>query len=700
MTSERDSKSTITKAWEYYQAGRDYNMRLTPNQYDLCNTNIEFMAGNQWLHLPKTAAMASLPKPVFNIIKRVTNVQIASLMSGGISVSLEPLSYYDGSSAEDPDSNACAFAQAEINNLFDKFKLEYRAREALFDGAQTGDYCAHFYFDPTALPYGGRLGSHVKGELRMELVDGINVMFGNPNSRDVQSQPYILLIGRDTCDNLNEEMRCHHKGEILEEIRPDNDTENQSAIGGKTEINTSLGHGKATYAYLYTKASKKVAMKDRNGNPVMEVVTDKNGEPVYEKDKEGKPILDSFGMPVAKLRQRYEYKTTVRVSKCTRHHEIFMDIDTEMTMYPIAWGNWEKQKNQYHGRALVTGIIQNQIFINNFFALVMRHMQLQAFPKRLYNADLISRFSNEIGENIGVRNLQPGQPINQVATTLQGMDLSNQILYVIDKAIEYTKDCLGSTDAQMGTSSMDNTSALMLLDTNSRTPLENIKAGLYEWVEDIVAIVLDMMATYYGKRPIVRERTFEEPVIDPATGVPMMDQYSGQMQMKSVTRRVIEEYDFAELKHLYFSSKVDVGSGNVYSLAAQLQTLDGLRREGVIEIVDYLERIPDSILPRRQELIQKLKTAAAQMHGGVPAGQALPMEGAGGATNSQMHSVLQQINPDKMAKQRGAGFGAPTAQEAIDALPINVKEQFDALPARAKGEVAKIAASRIDKGSK
>ena len=41
----------MTTAWQRYEQGRDYNSRLSPNQYDLVNTNIEFFAGNQWLHL-------------------------------------------------------------------------------------------------------------------------------------------------------------------------------------------------------------------------------------------------------------------------------------------------------------------------------------------------------------------------------------------------------------------------------------------------------------------------------------------------------------------------------------------------------------------------------------------------------------------------------------------------------------------------
>lgn len=691
----KDERNNQTLLWQYYQEGRAYNERLDPNQYILCDANTEFYAGNQWTHLPRTAAMSKLPKPVFNITKRVTNVQIANLMSGGVSVMLSPLAYYDGTSVTDPDSTACSFAQAEINNLFEKLRLEYRAREALLDGATTGDFCAHLYFDPTAQPYGGRANGVPMGEIKMELIDGINVMFGNPNSRDVQSQPYILLIGRDTVDNLQAEYKEHNPKDAKERcIQADSDYQFQTGIGGKTELYNSPHNAKATYGYLYTKVTKKVPMVDRDGNPVMEIVTDADGGIVFEKDKDGKPILDATGQPVPKKKQRDEWKTSVHVTKATRDAVIYEDVDTGLRLYPIAWGNWEKQKNQYHGRALITGIVPNQIFINSMFAMIMRYSQLLAFPKRIYNADLIAQFNNEIGADIGVRNIPPGMPISQVVTQLQGSDISGMLLNVIDRAMDYTKECLGSTDAQLGTSSLDNTSALVLMNTNSQTPLENIRANLNEWFEDIVRVMLDLMGTYYGERPIVRERTFNEVAFDESTGEPVLDQYSGMIKTTSTNRKVMEWFDFDAFKYLDFCISIKAGAGTVYNEATMLQTLDNLRREGVIELIDYLERVPDTVVPMRQALIRKLQAMQATQESGVPAGQALPMDG-GAQAGDQMHQVLQQMNPDKVARQKKPGGGEPTADDAINALPINVKEQFDNLPPRAKGEVAKMAASRM-----
>ena len=184
----RDEKNNITDLWKYYESGRSYNNQLVPNQYHLVNTNTEFFAGNQWLHINETPAMQRPARPTFNIIKRVTSLFVASLTSSNTTIAFEPLSYYDGDNMKDPQNNAAVIATAEVRNLFEKFKMEYRIREALFDGAVTGHYCAHFYWNPDAIPYGGAFGLH-KGEIEMELVDGINVMFGNPNTPDVESQP-------------------------------------------------------------------------------------------------------------------------------------------------------------------------------------------------------------------------------------------------------------------------------------------------------------------------------------------------------------------------------------------------------------------------------------------------------------------------------------------------------------------------------
>jgi hypothetical protein len=692
-------KEQRTRAFQLYEEGRQYNNSLTPNYYTMVDTNTEFYAGNQWVHLAQTPAMSRLPKPTFNIIKRVTNVLVSQVTSGGLSVNLEPLSYYDGGAGDPSGSSTTEFAQAEINNLLEKLRLEYRIRDALFDGAQTGDYCAHFYWDADALPYGGASGAY-RGEIKMEMVDGVNVMFGNPNIADAQSQPYILLIGRDTVKNLRDEYLARHPGDEqgADLIQPDAEWREQVASGGKVEL-SGRENAKCMYIYLYEKIVTEQDMLDVDGNPVLEPVTYKSGEPVYEKGENGKVLLDVSGRPIPKMRRVKELVTSVHISKCTRAQSIFEDVDTGLTYYPIAWGNWEKQKNCYHGRALVTGVIPNQIFINSMFAMVMRHLQLEAFPKTVYNADLIGQWSNEIGQSIAVRGLQPGQAINQVAANLSPADMSNQIIGVINQVVSFTKECLGVTDVQMGSVKSENTSAIMVMQSNAEVPLENIRAGMYEWSEEIVKILLDMMGTYYGERPIVRSRSMETVATDLSSGMPVMNQYTGMLKTTSEERRVMEPYDFSRLKRIFLNVRVDVGSATAYSEIAMMQTLDNLRTAQLIDVIDYLERVPDKLIPRKQELVDKLKREQTKLDG-MPAGMALPDS----RTEQQTESVMQQINANgkSTSQKKGKSSGSQTVggsldqDKAVAQLPSNVQTQFNKLPTRAKNALAKSVSMKMN----
>ncbi len=767
---DRDRK---TKAWERYERGRAYNNRLTPNQYNLVNTNIEFFAGNQWLHLAQTPAMQKLPKPTFNIIKRVASLFVASLTSSAASVSFDELSYYSGDpigaakngapteaqrsgfggerrnagmgefstaggseryEGRSDDVNGAAIATAEVQNLLEKFKMDYRIREALFDGAQTGDYCAHFWWDAEAIPYGGAFGPY-RGEIQMELVDGINVMFGNPNTPDTERQPYILIIGRDTVEHLRDEMKRHHEARSRREqagwtgarasggsgsgpqtspsrreagrreqaerdkdwedgfedseLQPDSDYTDQAGVGGRTELEADAQDGKALYVIMYEKRTHEEDDVDPDtGEARTENVLDKNGDPVQVTSEDGRPLIGVDGQPVYKTRKARKRVTSVHVTKATKSCVIYEDVDTGLSRYPVAWGNWEKQKNQYHGRALVTGIIPNQIFINSMFAMVMRHLQLMGFPKTVYNADLISHWTNEVGQAIGVRGLQPGQNISQVAYNLQPADMSNQIIQAIDKAVTYTKDCLGATDAQMGNVKPDNTSALMVLQSSAEVPLENTRAGMYEWLEDIGAILLDMMGTYYGQRPMVRDRDFDEIVTDPSTGAPMLNPMTGTMMTNKVTRRVVVEYDFTRFKHLWFNVRVNAGATTYYSEIAMVQTLDNLRRDGTLEIIDYLERIPDKLIPRKAELVRELRQRAAMQAGSPASGGGIApgslMAGGGGAKSSSPVSMGSGGNSNPTV-------GGPLSEDkAVANLPASMQAKYDTMPSSAQRSLRQI----------
>ena len=177
--------------WQKLLDGRKYNNSLEPPYLDSVNLNIEMFNGNQW----KNIETNGMPTPVFNIIKRAITFFVASITSSKTSIKLEPLEYAEDETLQTPEmrtqQKASDIATAEIENLFEKFKMDNRIRDALFKASQMGDVYSHIYFDMSKKPYGGMFGK-VLGEICFELVNGTNVFLGNPNNPIISTdtQPY------------------------------------------------------------------------------------------------------------------------------------------------------------------------------------------------------------------------------------------------------------------------------------------------------------------------------------------------------------------------------------------------------------------------------------------------------------------------------------------------------------------------------
>jgi hypothetical protein len=90
-----------------------------------------------------------------------------------------------------------------------------------------------------------------------------------------------------------------------------------------------------------------------------------------------------------------------------------------------------------------------------------------------------------------------------------------------------------------------------------------------------------MMGTKYGIRPVV------------VTG--------------PNNERTVEEFDFNQLKDMWMHIKIDVGNASYFSEVASVQTLDNLLNNGFIDFVEYLKRIPDELIPQKQELITSIE---------------------------------------------------------------------------------------------
>jgi hypothetical protein len=266
---------------------------------------------------------------------------------------------------------------------------------------------------------------------------------------------------------------------------------------------------------------------------------------------------------VTVLTRYFKCGKTVWYTKSTEKAFIKKPTDTKYRLYPLAFMNWERVKDSYHGQAVVTGLIPNQIAVNKLWAMALRQVTATSFPKVFFDRTKITEWTNRVGEAIGVM----GDPNTAVATSFKPADLSGRLFDMVERTISYSRDMMGASDAALGNVKPENTSAILAVQKASSAPLELQKLGFYQFVEDYIRVIADVMRADY-------------------IGFPKID---------------IDALNVA----------VDVGASAYFSEMAQLATMDNLFARGIIsDPVIYLEGIPDRYIRNKNKIINDLKNRA------------------------------------------------------------------------------------------
>ena len=539
---------TPQKVSKEYEAGLSFNQGI--ELYDCVQTNENFFIGKQWEGVKSNG----LPTPVFNFLKRVVLFSVANVSTDNLKLHAKRLP----SSGQLPANMAELLADIlndQFAAIFEYNKMGSCIREFCRNAAVDADGCTYTYWDS-----GVDTGQPSKGAIRTEVLMNTQVMFGNPNSRDVQSQPYILIERRMLVKDAKRRAKAN-----------------------------------GSEAYLITSDEK----------------------------ESGDPHLDNLGgdkVTVLLRLWRDEDTGTIHGYECTRNAEIRKPWDLGIKLYPITWMNWDYVQDCYHGQAMITGLIPNQIFVNKLFAMSMISLMTLAYPKVVFDKTKVSKWSNRVGAAIAVNG-----NVDNVAKIMDPASISPQISQFIDIAIGYTQKFLGASDVALGDTRPDNTSAIIALQRAAATPMELTKQNLLQSIEDLGRIYMEFMSEYYGNR-------FVE-VPGP----------NGQ-------GKVIVPFDFSILKEIPFTVELDVGASSYWSEIASMQTLDNLLMQGKISTVEYLKRIPAGQITDRETLIAVLEEQERMEK--AMAGIPVPDAGA------QQTSVPGATDEAEPPVRGGPGYGA------------------------------------------
>ena len=384
-----------------------------------------------------------------------------------------------------------------------------------------------------------------------EIVKKNDVYYGNENSEEIQKQPYILIRKRMPVSNARE----FAKAEGLSEeetlfIIGDNDTFEESGEAAKLELDNMV-----TVVYKFYK-------------------------------KEG----------------------TVHFSCATRWIDIVKDVDTGLSLYPIAHFNWEEKEGSARGEGEVRFLIPNQIEVNRTELRRVITVKQQAYPQKVVDISKISNSSdvNKVGGIIQT-NGHPVEDVHKVIGTLTPAQMSPDVKQLQDDLIQVTRDLAGAGDIATGQINPEEASgrAILAVQQASQSPMTEQKESYKNFIEDIAKIWLEYLIVHS-----VDGINLEEESDDPTTGEKIVQ----VVNVPQVT-----------LQQLQAAVKVDITPKGVYDRFAQEQTIENMLIQGLLsaervgELAIYAELLDDdSVAPKEKikkavELVREEQQRIAQI---------------------------------------------------------------------------------------
>ena len=458
--------------WSEYEAGQQYKNGIGDKGiHDQSRINERFFVGDQW-----HGVNAGNEKPLTrrNIIKRIGEYKMSTIGSAPIAVNYSAEGVPDTTDINERAAVKQQMFAGEIpqgdvsdveisvvmNALTDYFKitaerLKYddKKDQLLRNAYISGTGILYTYWDSsirTGLYADEGRTMAIKGDIACEVLDIENVVFGDPNNEEVESQPYIIIARRLDIEAVRREAEKY--GMPTEDIVPD------GANG------------------YYRNAG------DRG---------------------EDEPVDSKRVTVLTKLYKKYddEGNCTVWGKTVTEKAVIRPEWNLLIHRYPIAKFVWERRRSCAYGDSEITYQIPNQIALNQAHSISVWAMQNTGMPKTIINGDLIPD---------GISN----DPAEVVKIYGSAEDMMSAIRYVappnygaafINFTDAFAQNVLmdnGANDAALGNFRPDNATAIVQAREAAMAPMQIYQNRFYSANEDVARIWADFWITMYGKRSI------------------------------------------------------------------------------------------------------------------------------------------------------------------------------------------------------
>lgn len=429
-----------TEVWQLYEHGKNF-MRMLRIFSDT-DLNNRMYGGNQW----EGAKIEGIEQAQYNFIETIVNHKVSRINQNlwAINFSSENFDRAFRKTAEE----TCDMLNRKARKVWEKDSMDHKVRLISDDSAINDEGIIYVDYD------------NEEQSPRNEVINKNDIQYGNEQSSDIQSQPYIIISQRKPVTEVQEIARA--EGVSEEDIRyivGDTDTAEQPGEDAKVEKDNMV--------------TVVIKMWKKNG--------------------------------------------TVWFAKSTKYLDIVKPADTGLTLYPVAHFVWKEKKGSARGEGEVRTLIPNQLELNKTLARMLLSVKQCAYAQKVANMEKIAN-PQALGQVGGIIKTRGNvEDVARIFTYIQPASMSTDVSKLIQDLIGITRELKNASEIATGGVNPEQASgkAILAVQQASDQPLIKQLTGLKTFIEDIARIWLDMWTIYTPdgmklEQEVTDEQTGEE----------------------------------------------------------------------------------------------------------------------------------------------------------------------------------------------
>ena len=425
-----------TNIWTLYNKSVDYARRHGYfTDVDRCNN---FFNGDQWENL----ILDGISPIQYNFIKPIVNYKVNMITS-----KLRAINYsannIESTEFRSTAKKVCDLFNQRAGRVWEKDQMDIKCKKLVRQAAINSESIIYVTYDEE------------DNNPKNEILNKLDVFYGNENEPDIQLQPYILskkrmsvLEAKKLCEFYNVPKKQ------IEYIQGDDNTEDEA--GEKDEVNSMV------------------------------------------------TILTRF----------YFKDGTMHFDKSSRYVDICKEEDMGTSYYPFAHMLWEDKEGSARGEGQVRTLINNQIETNKTALRRLIAVKNTAYPQKVYDSTKISNPEaiNSVGGVIEAKGMNVDD-VRKVFTTTQPAAMSPDAEKLQVELISTTRELESASDTATGQVNPENASgrAILAVQQAAQQPLDDQNMALNTMLEDLAKIWLDMWKTHNKKDGMKLENLQTDP---------------------------------------------------------------------------------------------------------------------------------------------------------------------------------------------